>query len=146
VGRSRFVATLATVAAAAVLALAAADRGATPAKAEDRAAASMRGTDKIIPGRSTKADVKTLLGEPWRVVQFNDCGMAMDDQADETWEYRGADPDTYRLHIEFDDAGIVHLVAQIPDATPGGGAVAAKSTRSVATKSAPVQATKGMSM
>jgi hypothetical protein len=146
VGQPRFVVSLVTVAAAAVIALAAADRGAAPAKADDRAAASIRSADKIIPGRTTKAEVKAILGEPWRVVQFNDCGMAMDDQADETWEYRGADPDTYRLHIEFDDAGIVHLVAQIPDATPGGRAVAAKSTRSAAAKSAPAQATKGMSM
>jgi hypothetical protein len=39
-------------------------------------------------------------------------------QADETWEYRGRDPEgTYRLHIEFDEHGIVHLISEIPDKT-----------------------------
>ena len=33
----------------------------------------------IVPGQSTKAEIKSLFGEPWRVVQFNDCGEAMDD-------------------------------------------------------------------
>ncbi len=80
-----------------------------------------------------------MLGAPWRVVQFNDCGMAMDDQADETWEYRGADPSGgYRLHVEFADTGLVHLVAKIPDSTPGGAATIAKV--------APGAPVKGMSM
>lgn len=82
---------------------------------------------KIVPGRSTMSDVQTMLGTPWRIVQFNDCGMAMDDQADEIWEYRGANPSGgYRLHVEFSDNGVVHLVAKIPDNVPGGKAVAAK--------------------
>jgi hypothetical protein len=73
---------------------------------------------KIVPGHSTKADIRTLLGVPWRVVQFNDCGMAMDDQADETWEYRGIDAGgNYRIHVEFGDDGSVHLVAKIPDSS-----------------------------
>jgi hypothetical protein len=94
---------------------------------------------KIIPGRSTKTDVQSLLGAPWRVVQFNDCGMAMDDQADETWEYRGAAPSGgYRLHVEFGDNNVVHLIAKIPDATPGGGPTEARV--------APAEPGKGMSM
>jgi hypothetical protein len=82
---------------------------------------------QVVPGRSTKAQIRSLLGTPWRIVQFNDCGEAMDDQADETWEYRGRGPNgDYRIHIEFDDRGIAHLVAKIPDRTPGGKATAAK--------------------
>jgi hypothetical protein len=93
----------------------------------------------IVPGQSTKTDVESLLGPPWRVVQFNDCGMAMDDQADETWEYRGTDQDgDYRLHVEFGDDGVVHLTAKIPDNVRGGKATDAKV--------APPQAMKGMSM
>jgi hypothetical protein len=82
---------------------------------------------KIVPGRSTKADMRALFGEPWRIVQFNDCGEAMDDQADETWEYRGGDAkDGFRLHVEFNDDGTVHLLARIPDQAPGGAGTAAK--------------------
>ncbi len=82
---------------------------------------------KIMPGHSTKADVKALFGEPWRVVQFNDCGEAMDGQDDETWEYRGTDgAGGFRLHVEFNDNGTVHLFAKMPDAAPGGAGTAAK--------------------
>jgi hypothetical protein len=74
----------------------------------------------IKPGLS-KAQVRTSLGVPWRILQFNDCGKAMPDQADETWEYRGSDArGTYRLHIEFDDHEKAHLVARIPDNVAGG--------------------------
>jgi outer membrane protein assembly factor BamE (lipoprotein component of BamABCDE complex) len=94
---------------------------------------------QIVPGQSTKSDIQSLLGAPWRVVQFNDCGMAMDDQADETWEYRGTDQDgNYRLHVEFGDNGTVHLIAKIPDDAAGGKATDAKV--------APPQAMKSMSM
>ena len=77
---------------------------------------------KIIPGRSTKSDVTNLFGAPWRIVQFNDCGMAMDDQADETWEYRYAAPDRDRIQVEFDDHGVVHLIARIPNNSSDGNA------------------------
>ncbi len=54
------------------------------------------------------------------MVQFNDCGMAMDDQADETWEYRGRDANgSFRLHVEFGDNGVVRRIAKIPDASGG---------------------------
>jgi hypothetical protein len=83
---------------------------------------------KVMPGMSTKAQVQRLLGPPWRVVQFNDCGGAMDHQADETWDYRGKDAKgaTYRVHIEFDDNNVAHLVAKIPDNVPGGKGTVAK--------------------
>ena len=75
---------------------------------------------QVMPGMSTKAQVQALLGTPWRVVQFNDCGEAMDHQSDETWDYRGKDSNgTYRVHIEFDDHDIAHLVAKIPDKVAG---------------------------
>ena len=71
---------------------------------------------QLRPGVSTKADVQALLGEPWRILQFNDCSMSMPGQADETWDYRGKGPKgTYRVHIEFDDANVAHLIAKIPD-------------------------------
>jgi hypothetical protein len=94
---------------------------------------------KVVPDRSTKAEIKTLFGAPWRVVQFNDCGEAMEDQADETWEYRGSDASgTFRLHIEFNDHGKVHLVAKIPDQSLGG--------KGTAAKVAPPASSSGMSM
>jgi hypothetical protein len=94
---------------------------------------------KIIPGQSNKADIQAMLGAPWRVVQFNDCGMAMDDQADETWEYRGADSSGgFRVHVEFGDDGVVHLVAKISDGTAGGQPTVAKVK--------PAEPGKGMSM
>ena len=100
---------------------------------------SRQAVAQIVPGQSTKGDIESLLGAPWRVVQFNDCGMAMDDQADETWEYRGTDEDgNYRLHVEFGDNGTVHLIAKIPDSAAGGKATDAKV--------APPQAMKNMSM
>jgi outer membrane protein assembly factor BamE (lipoprotein component of BamABCDE complex) len=101
--------------------------------------ASRQAIAQIVPGQSTKAEIESLLGAPWRVVQFNDCGMAMDDQADETWEYRGTDQDgNYRLHVEFGDNGVVHLIAKIPDSAAGGKATDAKV--------APPQPMKSMSM
>jgi hypothetical protein len=82
---------------------------------------------RVMPGMSTKSQVQSLLGTPWRIVQFNDCGMAMPGQADEIWDYRGKDSKgTYRVHIEFDDHDIAHLVAKIPDHVPGGKGTAAK--------------------
>jgi hypothetical protein len=80
---------------------------------------------QIIPGRTTKAQIEGLLGAPWRVVQFDDCGQAMAGQADETWEYRGNGPDGgYRVHIEFDAHGVVHLIADIPDKAGAATAIA----------------------
>jgi hypothetical protein len=103
------------------------------------AAINPQAAAQVVPGKSTKANVRALLGEPWRVVQFNDCGEAMDDQADETWEYRGRDSgSSYRLHIEFGDDGTVHLIAKIPDNSPGG--------KGTIAKSAPPAPMPGMSM
>ena len=75
---------------------------------------------QVKPGTSTKAQVQALLGAPWRILQFNDCGMSMPGQADETWDYRGRNAKgTYRVHIEFDDNNVASLVAKIPDRAIG---------------------------
>ena len=75
---------------------------------------------QVKPGTSTKAEVQSLLGAPWRILQFNDCGMSMPGQADETWGYRGRNAKgTYRVHIEFDDSDVARLVAKIPDHVAG---------------------------
>lgn len=71
---------------------------------------------KVVPGIS-KAQVKALLGAPWRTVQYND----LDEVENEFWEYRGKDSQgTYRVHIEFDKQGIVLIVGKIPDQVAGG--------------------------
>ncbi|MGC1520727.1 MAG: outer membrane protein assembly factor BamE [Steroidobacteraceae bacterium] len=71
---------------------------------------------QVIPGMS-KAKVRSLLGAPWRTVQYND-----EDQAEnEIWEYRGEDSHgKYRIHIEFDRHDIVRIVGKIPDDVAGG--------------------------
>lgn len=97
--------------------------GATPAGAADPLGS--QALSQIVPGHSTKAELRARLGAPWRIVQFDDCGQAMAGQADETWEYRGTGPDgPYRLHVEFDEHGVVHLIAEIPDNSGASGAIA----------------------
>lgn len=101
--------------------------GPTPSPAGGLSRQQIGALGKIVPGQTSKADVAALLGEPWRVVQFNDCGEAMDGQDDETWEYRGTDAGGgFRLHVEFNEHGMVHLFAKMPDAAPGGAGTAAK--------------------
>ena len=108
-------------------AIAAQAAGPTPAPAGSLTRQQIGALGKIVPGQSTKAEIEALFGEPWRVVQFNDCGEAMDGQDDETWEYRGVDADGgFRLHVEFNEHDMVHLFAKIPDAAPGGTGTAAK--------------------
>lgn len=66
---------------------------------------------RVIPGIS-KDRVKSLLGDPWRTVQYND----LEEVENEFWEYRGKDVHgTYRVHIEFDKQGVVVVVAKVPD-------------------------------
>ncbi|HTV97258.1 MAG TPA: outer membrane protein assembly factor BamE [Steroidobacteraceae bacterium] len=109
------------------------------AAAPPQGSISERKLAQIVPGKSTRAKVQSILGPPWRVVQFNDCGAAMPDQADETWDYRGKDANgTYRVHIEFDDNGVTHLVAKIPDYVTGGKGTTAKVAPAGAMKSMPM--------
>jgi hypothetical protein len=71
---------------------------------------------RIIPGRTSKAQVKSLLGAPWRIVQYND----RDTPEDEIWEYRAIDlHDTCGIHIEFDHHDVVRVMARIPDRARG---------------------------
>ncbi|HEY2464056.1 MAG TPA: hypothetical protein VGI32_08350 [Steroidobacteraceae bacterium] len=82
-----------------------------------------RALAKVVPGIS-KAKVKSLLGEPWRTVQYND----LDAIENELWEYRGKDSHgTYRVHIEFDKHDTVLIVGKIPDKVAGGKGTPAKS-------------------
>src|ERR1700679_227604 len=78
---------------------------------------------KVVPGIS-KAQVKSLLGDPWRTVQYND-----EEEIDnEFWEYGARDqPGTYRVHIEFDKHDTVVIAGKIPDKVAGGKGTPAKS-------------------
>jgi hypothetical protein len=78
---------------------------------------------KVLPGIS-KVRVKSLLGAPWRTVQYND----LDETENEFWEYRGTDAQgTYRVHIEFDQHGTVVIVGKVPDKVVDGKGTPAKS-------------------
>jgi len=80
---------------------------------------------KILPGKSTKAQVVALLGRPWRTVQYNDA----DEIEDEIWEYRGiGSQGSFRVHIEFDREGVVQIVGKIPDADGESNGTPARST------------------
>jgi hypothetical protein len=96
----------------------------------DSAVVAVSGADlnrklpEIVPGKSTKAQVVVLLGQPWRTVQYND----LDAIEDEIWEYRGTDSQgSFRVHIEFDRQGVVHLVGKIPDRGGGSDGTPARS-------------------
>jgi hypothetical protein len=80
---------------------------------------------KVVPGIS-KTQVKSLLGDPWRTVQYND--LDENENENEFWEYRGKDSHgTYRVHIEFDQHDTVLIVGKIPDKVAGGKGTPAKS-------------------
>jgi hypothetical protein len=80
---------------------------------------------KVVPGIS-KTQVKSLLGDPWRTVQYND--IDENESENEFWEYRGKDSHgTYRVHIEFDRHDTVLIVGKIPDKGAGGKGTPAKS-------------------
>jgi SmpA / OmlA family len=95
------------------------------AKPERRATQSIdpQSLENLKKGMS-KSKVKSLLGEPWRTVQYND----LDEIENEFWEYRGKDAQgPFRVHIEFDKQGSVVLIAKIPDRTPEGKSTPPKS-------------------
>jgi hypothetical protein len=79
---------------------------------------------KVIPGMS-KAKVRSLLGAPWRTVQYND----EEEAENEIWEYRGEDSNgKFRIHIEFDRHDSVRIVGKIPDDVSGGKGTPAQSS------------------
>jgi hypothetical protein len=102
--------------------------GGAAESAKPPAAASIQAIDpqllaKVVPGIS-KSQVKSLLGDPWRTVQYND----EEEIENEFWEYRGKDSHgTYRVHIEFDKHDTVVIVGKIPDKVAGGKGTPAKS-------------------
>ncbi|MFZ1906265.1 MAG: hypothetical protein WAU56_12850 [Steroidobacteraceae bacterium] len=75
---------------------------------------------KVVPGQTTKAQVKALLGSgPWRMNKYDDETLPYPgDPSVDIWEYRGRDSNgTYRVHIEFDANNVTTLIAKIPDKT-----------------------------
>jgi outer membrane protein assembly factor BamE (lipoprotein component of BamABCDE complex) len=65
---------------------------------------------KIKVGTSTEDQIKELLGNPFRATNYGDCNP-IDYQ--EVWEYLGHDADgLFKIHIEFDEAGIARIVAK----------------------------------
>jgi hypothetical protein len=67
----------------------------------------------IKAGVSTRADVKAVLGAPWRATNYGEtyCGCPYID-LQEVWEYRGADSTgPYKFHIEFDADGVAQILA-----------------------------------
>jgi FAD/FMN-containing dehydrogenase len=97
--------------------------GAKPPAAAPVQAIDAQVLAKVVPGIS-KTQVKSLLGDPWRTVQYND----EEEIENEFWEYRGKDSlGAYRVHIEFDKHDTVVIVGKIPDKVAGGKGTPAKS-------------------
>jgi len=71
---------------------------------------------KIKVGSSTGTQIKELLGTPWRTNNYGDCNVV---DYQETWEYLGHDANgSFKISIEFDEAGIARIVAKIPARGP----------------------------
>src|SRR5205807_8708647 len=69
-------------------------------------------------GSATTDGVAKLIGRPWRTVHYADCNAV---EYQELWEYWGHDVSgSFKLTIEFDDAGIARVVART---VPTGGIV-----------------------
>jgi outer membrane protein assembly factor BamE (lipoprotein component of BamABCDE complex) len=91
--------------------------GAAPAAARQARNFSEQTLAKVVPGHTTKAEVESLLGRPWRKTELDEEDLPYPgDPSVEVWEYRGRDPHgTYRVHIEFDKNAVTTLIARIPD-------------------------------
>ena len=72
---------------------------------------------KVLPGHTTRAEVESLLGRPWRETALDEEDIPYPgDPSVKVWEYRGLDSrGTYRVHIEFDKNDVTTLIASIPD-------------------------------
>jgi len=65
---------------------------------------------KIKVGYTNRDQIKELLGAPFRTTNDGDC-HPVDYQ--EKWEYLGQDANgIFKIHIEFDEAGIARIVAK----------------------------------
>jgi hypothetical protein len=72
---------------------------------------------KIRVGSATQAQVRQVLGAPWRTTNYGEtyCGCRHVD-SQEVWDYRVHDSSgPYMLHVEFDDAGTVRTLVQVPE-------------------------------
>lgn len=64
---------------------------------------------KIKVGEMSGAQIKDLLGAPFRTTNDGDCNPV---DYQEKWEYLGRDANgLFKIHIEFDDAGIARIIA-----------------------------------
>jgi hypothetical protein len=86
-----------------------AQAAAQPAEVRDFGAATLA---RVVPGRTTKTQVRTLLGEPWRDMHHGD----EENPANDVWDYQGHDASgSYLVHIEFNPHNVVTLIAKIPE-------------------------------
>jgi len=77
---------------------------------------TMEMVSRVKVGDSTRAQIKELLGTPWRTNNYGDCNVV---DYQETWEYLGHDADgRFRISIEFDEAGTARIVAKTPAKGP----------------------------
>ena len=85
---------------------------AEPPRAGEAAASDvvLANVAKIEVGISTREQIKELLGTPYRMTNYGDCSPV---DYQEFWEYVGHDANgIFKIHIEFDDAGIARIVAK----------------------------------
>jgi hypothetical protein len=82
-------------------------RGSAPAVSRELRMDLVR---KISVGSATRGGVVKLLGRPWRTVHYGDCNAV---EYQELWEYWGHDVSgSFKITIEFDDAGIARVIAR----------------------------------
>jgi len=85
-----------------------AQAAAQPAEVRDFSNATLA---RVVPGRATKAQVRALLGKPWRDMHHGD----EENPANDVWDYRGQDASgSYLVHIEFDPHDIRDARRQDP--------------------------------
>lgn len=71
---------------------------------------SLQNVAKIKVGVMTRDQIKELLGPPYRMTNYGDCSPV---DYQEFWEYLGRDSNgIFKIHIEFDDAGIARIVGK----------------------------------
>jgi len=62
-------------------------------------------------GSATKAQVAELLGQPWRIMNDEDCHPV--GYQGEAWEYIAQDSDgSVKINVQFDSSGIARLVGR----------------------------------
>jgi hypothetical protein len=71
---------------------------------------------KIKVGTATGAQLKELLGAPFRTTNYGDCNPV---DYQEIWEYLGRDAGgTFKITVWFDEANIARIVARTPAKGP----------------------------